>query len=682
MIIDLEQKQSRTTVPAATTGTRGPHYFPEIDGIRAIAVLMVMFCHARLLGFTGGFVGVDLFFVISGYVVTLGISRQQEAGQFTLSNFYARRLRRLLPALYTVALATLAFCLLFSFPENTFKLIKNLGFLILFSSNIYLSRQTGYFDLESTKQPLLHTWSLSVEEQFYFLLPLCLVFLRRFQPRTRAIALCGALLLALAYSVMHTAKVGPGGYYFLPARLFEFLCGVVLALAIGRLAALPRYIADLLLVLGIAAVGYCSLRYGPQTLMPGTNAILPCLAAVLLIVGGRYAGVLRPVLSNRPLRYLGRISYPLYLWHWPLIFACNRLGFGDTAGMCLALGLSAVLAALTHRWIEQPWRARSERPRRTWMCLWLLPFLFVLGLYMLAKKTDQLSVFYPQAYRADYVDAGQSVFDHPRADRCWNKVPVSPAAECMLGAPDAPTKAVLWGDSHAYHQIGFVDAIGKARNIAIHDMAYTMCAPVGNSPERAGDPGYQRHAEECRAHDVEVMKHILADREIKLVFMSAVWDIYGGGPDGTSPGLHGYRAGQFEAELAATIAQLNAAGKRVIMLDDIPILPEGLDNCASDRLYLRGMAKRDCSYSRSIAEQNHQEAAQLLSRIIQARPGTAVISTYDVLCDQTRCHSEIDGVPLYKHDDRGHLSAGGSRIFYQLYMRKHPEQLDWIFRPD
>jgi hypothetical protein len=121
MFIDIEQRPLRTTSPAATIRTRSPHYFPEIDGIRAIAVLMVLFCHARLTKFTGGFVGVDLFFVISGYVVTLGISRQQEADRFTLSNFYACRLRRLLPALYTVALATLAFCLLFSFPENTFR---------------------------------------------------------------------------------------------------------------------------------------------------------------------------------------------------------------------------------------------------------------------------------------------------------------------------------------------------------------------------------------------------------------------------------------------------------------------------------------------------------------------------------------------------------------------------------
>jgi peptidoglycan/LPS O-acetylase OafA/YrhL len=677
MTIDVAQKQSGTTPPATTIPARSPHYFPEIDGIRAIAVLIVMFCHAKLIGFTGGFVGVDLFFVISGYVVTLGITRQQDGGQFVLSNFYARRLRRLLPPLYTVALATLAFCLLFSFPENNFKLIKNLGFLILFGSNIYLSRETGYFDLESAKQPLLHTWSLSVEEQFYFLLPLCLVFLRRFRPRTRAIALCGAMLLALAYSITHTAKVGPAGYYFLPARLFEFLFGVVLALAIRRLDAIPRYLADLLVVLGIAAVAYCSLRYGPQTLMPGTNAILPCLAAVLLIVGGRYAGALRPVLSNRPLRYLGRISYPLYLWHWPLIFALNRLGLAQAHWMWGAMGLSLILAALTHHWIELPWRARRERPRRTWLTLWGIPFVAVLAMYLLAKQTENFSVFYPQKYRADYVNAGRYVFDDARARKCFMQPEVSSATDCTLGTPGAPVKAVLWGDSHAYHLLDFVDAIGKAKNITIHDMAYRMCAPVANSPERAGEPVLQSHAEECRARNIEVMRHILSDPQVKVVFMSAIWAIYQG--DGRAVGAHGYRDGQIETELAATVSQLNAAGKRVVMLDDTPMLPAELVNCPSDRLYLPRFAHRECSFSRTLAEQQHQFAAGLLGRIMKAYPTTALIDTYYVPCDATRCYAELNGVSLYKHDDAGHLSSGGTRIFYELYIQKHPGQLDQIF---
>jgi hypothetical protein len=347
--------------------------------------------------------------------------------------------------------------------------------------------------------------------------------------------------------------------------------------------------------------------------------------------------------------------------------------------MGLALALSVVLAALTHRWIEQPWRVRSERPRRTWLRLWFLPFLFMLGLYLLAKETDQLTKFYPAKYRADYVNAGQSVFEHPRAEVCWNKVELAPAAECTLGTLGAATKAVLWGDSHAYHQIDFLDAIGKARNIAVHDMTFAMCGPVANSPERAGDGRYQRHAEECRAHSSAVMQHVLADPAIKLVFMSAMWEIYGGGADGVGPGQHGYLPGQFDAELAATVAQLQAAGKRVIMLDDTPLLPKELENCASDRLYLPGMASRDCSYSRAIADEKHRGAAQILARVVQAHPNIAMITTYDVLCDDQRCQSEIDGVPLYKHDDLNHLSAGGSRVFYQLYMRKHPEQLDQIF---
>jgi peptidoglycan/LPS O-acetylase OafA/YrhL len=635
----------------------------------------------QIVGADGGFVGVDIFFVISGYVVTLAITRQQEAGQFSLMEFYARRARRLLPSLYAMSLATLAFCLLFAFPENNLKLVKNLGMLILFGSNFHLAKQSGYFDLESAKQPLLHTWSLSVEEQFYMLLPLGLVFLRRYQPRTRAIVLIAALFLTLTYSIVRTNKVGMAGYYFLPARLFEFLLGAVIAVGIQRLGLIRSWLADVLVALGIAGAAICCLKYGAQTIMPGTNALLPCAAAALLIVGGRYAGALQPVLSNRPLRYLGRISYPLYLWHWPLIFAFNRLNLRDTGWMCLALGLSFVLAALTHRWIELPWRARKETPGRTWLKLWVAPFLFVLALFLLAKPTDNFTKFYPKEYRADYLNAGQYVFDQPRAKKCWNKIEVTSPADCMLGAPGAPVKAVLWGDSHAYQQIDFIDAIGKAKNIAIHDMGYMMCAPIGNSPEHAGESAYERHAGECRAHDIAVMKHILADPQIKIVFMGAVWDLYADFAGQTGPKLHGYRDGEFEAELAATIAQLHAAGKRVVMLDDTPILPPELDNCASDRVYLPRFAQREgaCSFSRSIAEQRHRVTADVLARVVKAHPNVAVINTYYVLCDDALCHAELQGVPLYKHDDPGHLSTGGSRIFYQLYMQKYPDQLNQIF---
>ena len=641
-----------------------------------------MFCHAKLLGLAGGFVGVDVFLVISGYVVTLSITRQQDAGRFTLSGFYARRLKRLLPPLYLVVLATLVFCLLFNFAENNFKLIKNLGFMILFGSNFFLAKQTGYFDVESEKQPLLHTWSLSVEEQFYFILPLCLIFLKRYQPRTRAIALFAAFCAALVFSVVHTNKVGVTGYYYLPARLFEFLFGVVVALGLGRLARIPSYGGDILLLLGLGILAACGVSYGPQTIMPGTAAILPCAAAALLIVGGRRAGALQPVLSNAPLRYLGRISYSLYLWHWPVLFAFNRAGLDNGAWKWMAMALSLVLAALTHEFVETPWRARKERVLHTWLKLWVAPFLFVLALYGLARCTDNFTLFYPQAYRTDYANAGQSVFDDPRADKCWRKVEISPAAECTLGNPDAPLKAVLWGDSHAYHQIDFIDAIGKAKNIAIHDVAFSMCAPIGNSPEQAGELRLQRYVKQCKDHDIEVMKYILGNPEIKLVFMSAAWRLYQhpAGEEGRSP--HGYGVGELEAELGATIERLNAAGKRVVLLDDIPLLPDGMENCASDPVYLPWAKQGKCSYGRAFAAQDHKPTGAMLARITKAHPGSAVINTHDVLCDESQCHAEIGGIPLYRHDDRDHLGASGSAMFHGLYMQKHPDQLDRIFGPD
>jgi hypothetical protein len=348
--------------------------------------------------------------------------------------------------------------------------------------------------------------------------------------------------------------------------------------------------------------------------------------------------------------------------------------------MVAAFTLSLALASFTHHFIEVPCRMRQWKLGRTVMVLWVVPFVTLLVLFFIAQRTAGFAILYPKPYRDDYLNAGLSVFDQPRAEKCWGKVEVTRPEDCTLGAKDSPVKAVLWGDSHAYHQIDFIDEIGKKKNLAIQDMAFTMCAPIARSPEQAGDPGFQRHAEQCQAHDAAVIKYILAHPEIKIVFMSAVWDLYADYAGQTGPRLHGYRDGEFRAELLATIAQLNQAGKRVVLLDDTPILPEELENCGSNHVYLPKFAHRDCSFSRPDAAHRHAVAEAVLNDVVEASPSSAIISTYYAICNDLRCFSVVDDVPLYKHNDRGHLGAGGSRLFFSLYQKKFPQQLDEIFQ--
>jgi hypothetical protein len=204
-----------------------------------------------------------------------------------------------------------------------------------------------------------------------------------------------------------------------------------------------------------------------------------------------------------------------------------------------------------------------------------------------------------------------------------------------------------------------------------------MCAPIENSPSEAGAPGFQPHAQECRAHGQAVMQYLLAHPEIKTVFMSAVWGLYWHAGDTPSP--HGFLPGQIDRELAATIEKLIATGKRVVLFNDIPTLPVELTDCSSNKLYLPGRAGEVCSYPQALALQNNEIAAGILARITARFGSVGIIHTYDVSCSNGVCHDALAGTPLYAHNDGSHLGLGGSRIYFSEYMKKHPGELDRIF---
>jgi peptidoglycan/LPS O-acetylase OafA/YrhL len=656
---------------------------PAIDGLRAVAVMAVLLCHAQFAAFAGGYVGVDVFFVISGYVVSLLILREQEQGGFSLPAFYARRLKRLAPALLCVLGASLAFALLFCFPENVQALAKNIGFVSLFYSNVYLARQTGYFDPAAEQQPLLHTWSLSVEEQFYLLIPLLLVLLRRLGARTRVAVLAALCLASLAYSQHAVSHHVPGAFYYLQTRAFEFLLGMLLAcLHAGKPAAAARSARDEVLALaGLGLIAWTVLAYRAATPMPGWQALLPCVGAVLVIAGARsrLAGM---VLANPLALYIGKISYVLYLWHWPVMFALRRLQLDTPGWMAAAIGISFALAVPTHHWLEQPLRRLAWSPARTGLALFLLPVLLAGGLVALGKQTQEFSRFYAAHKRQDYLDAGLTVFKTPRAARCWSKEGVTPAADCTLGDSASPDKAVLWGDSHAYHLVNFIDQLGKDYRLAVHDMSYTMCAPIEHSPATAGDPAYQGHAQSCRAHDQAVMQHILADPAIRTVLMSAAWDVYINPASGADAPLsvHGFQPQEIDRQLAATIARLHAAGKRVVLFDDVPLLPPGMESCVSNRLYLPHRAADRCTFPVSAAQAAHQPVRALLDGVARQFPQAGMVHIFDLACTQQACGGELLGTPLYAHGDRGHLGAGGSAALYRAYRERRPDELASVLR--
>lgn len=348
-----------------------PKYRPDIDGLRAIAVLSVIFFHVGYQTFSGGWVGVDVFFVISGFLITRLINDQIAAGTFSFGNFYARRARRLFASLFfTIAASCVAASLIFD-RVYLQHFAGEVVYALVAASNFFYWLDGGYFGVAEQYKPLLHTWSLGVEEQFYLIWPLTMVLIlrycRRYVGLLVALAAVASLLLADYYFYLGAEKAV---FLLLPGRIFEFAIGAALVLLV-QYQRLDQRILEASLLLGLALVFCAVLRFTPSTPFPTLYALIPCVGAALIIFGGTSIR-LRWLLANRPMVGIGKISYSLYLIHWPMIvfYSYHRLEPLDQLERALICSGSVVAAALMYVFIEQPFRD----PHRTRFSLAALGF--------------------------------------------------------------------------------------------------------------------------------------------------------------------------------------------------------------------------------------------------------------------------------------------------------------------
>jgi len=358
-------------MPVDPVKRSGLKYRPDIDGLRAIAVLSVIAFHAEVSRFTGGFVGVDVFFVISGYLISSIIFAEVAGSRFSVTRFYERRIRRIFPALFAMLAVFTVFAAIYLLPVEFVTYGKSMIAATMSISNLYFWRHSGYFDLP-TSQPLLHTWSLAVEEQFYILFPLLLVLIRRFFPRYLRHAVV-VLFCASLFASEFIVRRSPEAAFYMPfTRAWELLTGTILSLQM-----LPRlrsvWQRNLIAITGIVMIAYSVMWYSRGTLFPGFSALLPCVGTACVIWAGEAgSSAVGWLLSTRPFVFTGLISYSLYLWHWPVI-VLRRMGalLGVSAiatdshsallsmrhfDMLVEVTTSFVLATLSWRFIERPFR--------------------------------------------------------------------------------------------------------------------------------------------------------------------------------------------------------------------------------------------------------------------------------------------------------------------------------------
>lgn len=493
-------------------------YREDIDGLRAIAVLPVLLYHAFPTAAPGGFYGVDIFFVISGYLITGIIHKQMLSNTFSIADFYARRIRRIFPALITVVLVTFLIAWFLLPPRELKSLGTNIAGGAVFIQNFILLGQVGYFDLAAEKKPLLHLWSLAIEEQYYIVWPLLLMLIGSW--RRRSLAITAALAAASFVACLIVQPRWPDYAFYLPVtRAWELLIGSGLALwTNGRMSApaprdrIGRLACELVAAVAMLGIVMAFWRFSRLTPHPGVRTLLPVLGAAALIATN---GTLihRYILSAAPVVFVGLISYPLYLWHYPLM-AYARIHFVDGVPiwvMIALIGVSMVLAWLTYRLIERPIRfGRRLVPLKIGALVAGMVALGVVG--VVADRTNGLPSRIPQEIRGFMLDGSETAVRW-RNGKCLLMADQSEFAPECLGTGRRPLIAV-WGDSYAASLYPGLAHFGTERGFDVAEFATSACAPL------IGYVNTERPL--CKPSNDAVLRH-LTELKPDVVILYGTW---------------------------------------------------------------------------------------------------------------------------------------------------------------
>ena len=532
----------------------GGAYRADIDGLRALAVVPVVLYHAGVPGFSGGYVGVDIFFVISGFLITGIIAREIDERRFSIWQFYERRARRILPALLVMLAVVLAAASFLFLPADFEGVPRSALAALGFAANIWFFTQSGYFQAAAETMPLLHTWSLGVEEQFYIVFPLALVLVARFAAeRRKLIVWLGALAsFALAWA---TQDAGDGSaFYLLPARAWELLAGSLLALgAVPRVE--RRGTREALAWAGFALILLPVFYYERSTVFPGLAALPPVLGAALLIHAGGKTQVGR-LLSLRPLVWIGLVSYSLYLWHWPLIVFVQYwqdapLTLLQSAGVIAA---SLVMAWASLRFVETPFRDRSRYSRKAILTLSAGGMAGLAAISLTLVSLGGWSARFPPEV-ARYAAAARDV--SPARSACLRTSFAPPDGSCTLGAA-VPADTLVWGDSHGVEIAWALGERLERQDRALEQRTLGSCVPtIGAAPDAN---------EDCLRFNAAVLGEIGARPELQTIVLAAYWE----------SGRH-----DDPSALDATLARLEALGRDVVLIGAVPAQPRDVPRALS-----------------------------------------------------------------------------------------------------
>ncbi len=655
-------------------------YRSDIDGLRAIAVLSVVLYH---FGFPlqGGFVGVDIFFVISGYLIGGILWREyDQTGRIWLKNFYIRRFRRLAPAFVTMALVVTAIAWALMLPFEFREFGKTLIASTVYLSNVLFYRGAGYFDSASDDKPLLHTWSLSVEEQFYIFLPLFILLLARSRRGILAglVAIWAASLLAC---ILFTPTHSTATFYLFPFRAWELLSGVLLAIWSYESGRTMRGYA-LLSWLGLALILASVLLIPSGPLFPGLMATLPVLGTVLLLANGTGQNVVNRLLSHRWMVFFGLISYSLYLWHWPVYVLSGYLrdGHAHFAESAVWMGLSVGLAWLSWKYVETPVRQARTLSGGTVFAGTALASVTLLALGGWLYTQNGLPDRFGREARVHIAASGDFLQDWSRCSVA-TELPLDGLEICRIG-PEGPARVLVWGDSH-------VRAVREGLDVAAFEAGVpgmiiwrAGCPPLFGV-RKVESAATQAQDTACTQANLQIRQALARLPDIESVLLIGRWSYYASGRgtgfdahntiavyptgDASAPGTPQARVLAEAAQ--ATIAGFVAESRRVFVLRQPPEIPRydsrrAAREAAHDGWPLAAPKRTETQVTRDVLAMRAALADAPWADLAEAGHVT-MIDPWPAFCDTTTCRAVQDGVGQYF--DNNHLTNSAALRIRDLF---------------
>lgn len=664
----------KAAIPGAVAAPLHPNYRPDIDGLRAVAVLPVLMYHAFPRWMPSGFVGVDIFFVISGFLISTVIMGNLERARFSYLDFYSRRIRRIFPALAVMLIAVLAFGWISLFPVEFKALGKHVLGGATFISNFFLWNESGYFDTFAGSKPLLHLWSLGIEEQYYIFWPLILSIAWR-NKRSLLLVIVSMGAASFFFSLFEI-KVDPVATFYSPVtRVWELMLGSALAyvftVGIGQRRTLGGVIPMFSSVIGTLLLLTGFLLITDSKSFPGWWAILPTFGSLLLIAGGPGSWVNQWLLSNRWMVLVGKISYPLYIWHWPLLSFAQILYAGSPPPVVkIFLLLTAfILAWITYRFVERPIRSGGGMSSATMPLVAISAVIGLMGAFIYLEKgfTSRSIVTYNRALLQETPFAANPPSQCPGMA---NDV-ISKNKLCTIYTAAVPAKTiVLWGDSSTGAWLpAFLD-IGKQHNFSIVNLSHPSCPPILAARKTRFD--YRESREYCQDGQMQRM----AIQEIErlhpdLIVVIAAWNSYSehtnrefitDRPDEVADATSTKRT--LFARVPETLTALTEVS-RIVVFRSWPIMPTARNMKIARSLAIPGI---EPTYTPNVggptvSRNEFIEDSRNINSIFD-HLGSPRLSFFDPstkICASGTCESHVNGINYYS--DTTHISVAGALSF-------------------